>query len=86
MSLKKRLKIFEKFNIKIFNFCFLSQFNYTQLSAADLEKLGPCLYANMPTDYLKALDPSVFIKKFSTLGNVFQPTVSQITEITNLIS
>jgi len=62
------------------------KFRYTKLSVADLEKLGPCLYSNLPTDYLSALDPSVFVKKYSSLGNVFQPTASQIGNITALIT
>lgn len=55
------------------------------MSASDLDKLGPCLYSHLPIKNLQSLDPSVFVKKYSILGNVFQPNTSEITAVQALI-
>ena len=54
--------------------------------ASDLDTIGPCMQANLPTAYLKKLSPSVFIAKYAELGEIFQPDEEQIAVITSLIT
>ena len=42
--------------------------------------------SNLPLEYLEKLEPEVFIAKFSTLGNIFQPDEEEIKVITELIT
>ena len=39
--------------------------------------LGPCLASVLPDAYFSQIGASVFVSYYSTLGNAFQPTVSQ---------
>ena len=39
--------------------------------------LGPCLASVLPDTYFSQIGASVFVSYYSTLGNAFQPTVSQ---------
>jgi len=44
---------------------------------SDLYKLGPCLASVLPDAYFSQIGASVFVSYYSTLGNAFQPTLSQ---------
>jgi len=52
-------------------------FGYFNLALADLYTLGPCLASVLPDTYFSQIGASVFVSYYSTLGNAFQPTVSQ---------
>jgi hypothetical protein len=55
------------------------------LSLTDLFSLGPCIISTLPYNYLKNLDPSVFIKYYPTLGISFQPDLTEINIVSSLI-
>ncbi len=55
------------------------------LSLTDLFSLGPCIVSTLPYNYLKNLDPSVFIKYYPTLGISFQPDLTEINIVSSLI-
>ena len=54
--------------------------------AADLDKLGPCVYSSLPSEYLQNMDPAVFVNKFSKLGNGFQPNSNDVATVQSLIT
>jgi len=55
------------------------------LALSDLYKLGPCLASVLPDAYFAQIGASTFVSFYSTLGNAFQPTATQITMSTNYI-
>jgi len=53
---------------------------------SDLYSLGPCLVSVLPDIYVNNLDPSTFVNYFTMLGNVYQPSVSQVTIAQSLVA
>jgi hypothetical protein len=54
--------------------------------SSDLDTIGPCMQANLPIKYLEVLSPSVFIAKYSVLGEIFQPNLDEQAVVTHLIT
>ena len=44
------------------------------------------MQANLPIEYLEVLSPSVFIAKYSVLGEIFQPNLDEQAVVTHLIT
>ncbi len=55
------------------------------MALSDLYKLGPCIVSALPDIYVENIDPFTFVSYFSTLGNAYQPSQSQITIVQSLI-
>lgn len=56
------------------------------MALSDLYLLGPCLASVLPDAYFSQLGASTFVSYYSTLGNAFQPTATQITMVTAYIT